>query len=84
MPRQADHGTCLELMQNRPLTRAIYLTHNRVLQKPAATISTAKEETTQQNLLTVPYENRMEEVHIYRREKYLNLTKELEDAGYEG
>ena len=150
MPRQADHGTCLELMQNRPLTRAIYLTHNRVLQKLAATISTAKEETTpppktnvliftteggtkswhvrlvmttnqrkclldgcddwdvsadppqwhshhsirpdivihldstQQNLLTVPYENRMEEVHIYRREKYLNLTKELEDAGYEG
>ena len=34
--------------------------------------------------LTVPYENRMEEAHIYRREKYLNLTKELEDAGYEG
>ena len=32
--------------------------------------------------LTVPYENRMEEAHIYKREKYLNLTKELEDAGY--
>ena len=24
----------------------------------------------------------MEEAHIYKREKYLNLTKELEDAGY--
>ena len=46
MPRQTDHGTCLELMQNRPLTRVIYLTHNRALQKLAATISTAKEETT--------------------------------------
>ena len=32
--------------------------------------------------LTVPCENRMEEAHIYKREKYLNLTKELEDAGY--
>ncbi|KAK3786016.1 hypothetical protein RRG08_023438 [Elysia crispata] len=32
--------------------------------------------------LTVPYENRMEENHIYKREKYLNLTKELENAGY--
>ncbi|KAK3726923.1 hypothetical protein RRG08_063154 [Elysia crispata] len=32
--------------------------------------------------LTVSYENRMEEVHIYKREKYLNLTKELENAGY--
>ncbi|KAK3783909.1 hypothetical protein RRG08_031772 [Elysia crispata] len=31
--------------------------------------------------LTVPYENRMEEAHIYKREIYLNLTKELEDAG---
>ena len=28
--------------------------------------------------LTVPYENRMEEAHIYKREKYMNLTKELE------
>ncbi|KAK3706431.1 hypothetical protein RRG08_047999 [Elysia crispata] len=32
--------------------------------------------------LTVPYENRMEEAHIYKREKYQNLTKELENAGY--
>ena len=32
--------------------------------------------------LTAPYKNRMEEAHIYKREKYLNLTKELEDAGY--
>ena len=32
--------------------------------------------------LTVPYENRMEEAHIYKREKYINLTKELENAGY--
>ncbi|KAK3713272.1 hypothetical protein RRG08_043854 [Elysia crispata] len=32
--------------------------------------------------LTVPYENRMEEVHIYKREKYMNLTKELDNAGY--
>ena len=32
--------------------------------------------------LTVPYENRMEEAHIYKREKYMNLTKELEYAGY--
>ena len=32
--------------------------------------------------LTVPYENRMEEAHMYKREKYMNLTKELENAGY--
>ena len=32
--------------------------------------------------LTVPYENRMEEAHIYKRGKYMNLTKELENAGY--
>ena len=32
--------------------------------------------------LTVPYENRMEEAHIYKREKYMNLTKELENASY--
>ncbi|KAK3779779.1 hypothetical protein RRG08_035917 [Elysia crispata] len=32
--------------------------------------------------LIVPYENRMEEAYIYQRQKYLNLTKELEDAGY--
>ena len=32
--------------------------------------------------LTVPYENRMEEAHIYKREKYTNLTKELENASY--
>ena len=34
--------------------------------------------------LTVPYENRMEEAHIYKREKYMNLTKELDNAGYNG
>ena len=27
-------------------------------------------------------ENRLEEAHIYKREKYMNLTKELENAGY--
>ena len=32
--------------------------------------------------LTVPYENRMEEAHSYKREKYMNLTKELENAEY--
>ena len=32
--------------------------------------------------LTVPYESIMEETHTYKREKYLNLTKELRDAGY--
>ena len=32
--------------------------------------------------LTVPYENRMEEAHTYKRERYLNLTKELRDPGY--
>ena len=32
--------------------------------------------------LTVPYESRMEEAHTYKMEKYLNLTKELRDAGY--
>ena len=32
--------------------------------------------------LTVPCESRMEEAHTYKREKYLNLTKELRDAGY--
>ncbi|KAK3742343.1 hypothetical protein RRG08_051576 [Elysia crispata] len=32
--------------------------------------------------LTVPYENRMEEAHIYKREKYMNLTKALENACY--
>ena len=32
--------------------------------------------------LTVPYENRMEEAHIYKKEKYLNLIKELENASY--
>ena len=32
--------------------------------------------------LTVPYENRMEEAHTYKREKYMNLTKELENADY--
>ena len=32
--------------------------------------------------LTVPYEKRMEEAHIYKREKYKNLIKELENASY--
>ena len=32
--------------------------------------------------LTVPYGNRMEEALTYKRQKYLNLTKELEDASY--
>ena len=32
--------------------------------------------------LKVPYENKMEEAHIYKREKYLNLTKELGNADY--
>ena len=32
--------------------------------------------------LTVLYENRMEEAHIDKREKYLNLTKELENTDY--
>ena len=32
--------------------------------------------------LTVPYKSRTEEAHTYKREKYLNLTKELRNAGY--
>ena len=32
--------------------------------------------------LTVRYESWMEEAHTYKREKYLNLTKELRNAGY--
>ena len=32
--------------------------------------------------LTVTYEDRLEETYIYRREKYLKLTKELRDADY--
>ena len=32
--------------------------------------------------LTVPYENIMEEAHFYKREKYMNLTKEQENADY--
>ncbi|KAK3791415.1 hypothetical protein RRG08_046568 [Elysia crispata] len=32
--------------------------------------------------LTVPYENRMEEAHICKKEKYMNLTKKLENACY--
>ena len=32
--------------------------------------------------LTVPHESRMENAHTYKREKYLNLTKELRNAGY--
>ena len=31
--------------------------------------------------LAVPYENRMEEAHFYKKEKYINLPKELENAG---
>ena len=32
--------------------------------------------------LIILYENRKEEAHNYKREKYLNLTKGLEVAGY--
>ncbi|GFR91731.1 polyprotein [Elysia marginata] len=32
--------------------------------------------------LTVPYESRMEQAHTYKKEKYLELTKELEESGY--
>ena len=32
--------------------------------------------------LTVPYESRMEEAAIYKRKKYLDLVRELRDAGY--
>ena len=32
--------------------------------------------------LTVRYESWMEEAHTYKREEYLNLTKELRNAGY--
>ena len=32
--------------------------------------------------LTVPYESRMEEAHVYKRETYMNLTKELIGAAY--
>ncbi|GFR84991.1 polyprotein [Elysia marginata] len=32
--------------------------------------------------LTVPYESRMEQAHTYKKEKYLVLTKELEENGY--
>ena len=32
--------------------------------------------------LTVPYESRIEEAHTYKRKEYLNLTKELRNAGY--
>ena len=32
--------------------------------------------------LTVPYESRIEEAHIYKKEKYQDLSKELEEAGY--
>ena len=32
--------------------------------------------------LTVPYESRMEQAHTYKKEKYLDLTKVLEESGY--
>ena len=32
--------------------------------------------------LTVPYENRMEQAHVYKEEKYQDLRKELERQGY--
>ena len=32
--------------------------------------------------LTVPYKSRMKEAHTHKRAEYLNLTKELRDAGY--
>ena len=146
--KKGDHRACLELLKNCPLTGAIHMRHNRVLQELAAIISTAKVENTLPNTntliftteggarpwhgrpvrttnqikclldsfddwevssdlpewdshpsiikeirlrpdivihsastqqliiveLTVPYENRMEEAHIYKREKYMNLT----------
>ncbi|GFR87724.1 polyprotein [Elysia marginata] len=31
---------------------------------------------------TVPYESRVEQAHTYKREKYLDLTKEPEESGY--
>ncbi|GFR80239.1 reverse transcriptase [Elysia marginata] len=31
--------------------------------------------------LTVPYESRMEQAHTYKKEKYLDLTKEREENG---
>ena len=32
--------------------------------------------------LTMQYQNRLEEAHIYKKEKYLNLIKELKDDSY--
>ncbi|GFR67387.1 polyprotein [Elysia marginata] len=32
--------------------------------------------------LTVPYESRVEQAHTYKKEKYLDLTKELEESGF--
>ncbi|GFR67894.1 polyprotein [Elysia marginata] len=32
--------------------------------------------------LTVPYKSRMEQADTYKKEKYLGLTKELEESGY--
>ena len=152
MPRQTDHRACLELLQNRPVTRVIHMRHNRVLQELATTIITAKGETTRHKTnaliftteggaklwhgrsvrtanqrkcrccddwdvsadlskqdshpsiikntrlrphilihsaatqlimvgLTILYENRMEEAYIYKRDKYPNLTKKLENVG---
>ena len=34
--------------------------------------------------LTIPYEYTMEEAHIHKNGKYLNLTKELRDPDYSG
>ena len=33
-------------------------------------------------VLTVPYENKMEEVHFYESEKRLNMSQELGDISY--
>ncbi|GFR87940.1 reverse transcriptase [Elysia marginata] len=32
--------------------------------------------------LAAPYESRMEHAHTYKKEKYLELVKELEGSGY--
>ena len=33
--------------------------------------------------LTVPYESRMEEAHIYKTEKYASLARSLRESGYQ-
>ena len=31
---------------------------------------------------TIPYKNRIDETHIYKRQKYLDMTKDQRDAGF--